>query len=215
MVVSLYISKVVSRFASNLQAAGRIIAAGAKFGKKSGTSSSTSFSTSSGISILRDERGVLEPHSDLVATALAVIGFVVLTALLSRAYMGYEDRSFALENYESASLLAGTLAEAPALRAENPDTLSASALDKLSGPDGHDERMKFFAAFSGNYPFLVEVRTEDRRWQWLLGPDMVEPGYLMGGQEKVAASVPVVIELSPAESVPGTLTVVLYKTPWV
>jgi len=215
LVVSLYISKVVSRFASNLQAAGRIIAAGAKFGKKSGTSSSTSFSTSSGISILRDERGVLEPHSDLVATALAVIGFVVLTALLSRAYMGYEDRSFALENYESASLLAGTLAEAPALRAENPDTLSASALDKLSGPDGHDERMKFFAAFSGNYPFLVEVRTEDRRWQWLLGPDMVEPGYLMGGQEKVAASVPVVIELSPAESVPGTLTVVLYKTPWV
>jgi len=211
LVVSLFISKVVSRFASNLQAAGRIIAAGAKFGKKSGTSSSTS----SGISILRDERGVLEPHSDLVATALAVIGFVVLTALLSRAYMGYEDRSFALENYESASLLAGTLSEAPALRAENPGTLSASTLDKLSGVDGREERTNFFAAFSGNYPFLVEVRTEDGRWQWLLEPDMVEPGYLMGGQEKVAASVPVVIELSPAESVPGTLTVVLYKTPWV
>lgn len=211
MLVSLYISKVVSRFASNLPAVEGILAAGSKFGKKSGTSSGTS----SGISILRDERGVLEPHSDLVATALAVIGFVVLTALLSRAYMGYEDRSFALENYESASLLAGTLAEVPALRAENPGTLSASALDKLSGADGNEERMKFFAAFSGNYPFLVEVRTDDGRWGWLLEPDMVEPGYLMGEQEKVAVSVPVVIELSPAESVPGTLTVVLYKTPWV
>jgi len=211
LVVSLFISKVVSRLTSNLQAAGRIFAAGTKFGKKSGASSSTS----SGISILRDERGVLEPHSDLVATALAVIGFVVLTVLLSRAYMGYEDRSFALENYESASLLAGTLAEAPSLQAENSGTLSASSLDKLSGANGHDERMKFFAAFSGNYPFLVEVRTEDGRWQWFLEPDIVEPGYLMGKQEKVAASVPVVIELNPAESVPGTLTVVLYKTLWV
>jgi hypothetical protein len=27
--------------------------------------------------------------------------------------------------------------------------------------------------------------------------------------------VPVVIELNPAESVPGTLTVVLYKTGWM
>ena len=180
-----------------------LLATGRKFGKKSD------------ISILRDERGVLEPHSDLLATALAVIGFVVLAALLSRAYMGYEDRSFALENYESASLLAGTLAEAPALRAESPGMLSASALDKLSGPGGQDERIKFFAAFSGNYPFLVEIRTGDGRWQWLIDPEIVEPGYPMKKQEKVAASVPVVIELNPAESVPGTLTVVLYKTPWM
>jgi len=186
-----------------------MLVAGGIFGK-----SKTSSGTSSKISILRDERGVLEPHSDLVATALAVIGFVVLTVLLSRAYMGYEDRSFALENYESASLLAGTLAEAPAHRVEGSGALSASVLDKLSGPEGRNERMKFFAAFSGNYPFLVEVRTDDGRWQWLLKSDMVESGYLMGKQEKVAASVPVVVELSPAESVPGTLTVVLYKTPW-
>lgn len=197
MVVSLSINKVGSLSINNLLAAER------KFWKKSD------------ISILRDERGVLEPHSDLLATALAVIGFVVFAALLSRAYMGYEDSSFALENYESTSLLAGTLAEAPAFRAENPGMLSASALDKLSGPEGQDERMKFFAAFSGNYPFLVEIRTGDGRWQWLIDPEIVEPGYLMGKQEKVAASVPVVIELNPAESVPGTLTVVMYKTPWM
>ena len=169
----------------------------------------------SGSSILRDERRALEPHSDLVATALAVIGFIVFAALLSRAYMGYEDRSFALENYESASLLAGTIAEASALRAENLGKLSAPALDQLSDPYSRDERITFFASFSGNYPFLVEIRTGDGRWQWLIEPDLVEPGYLMGKQEQVAASVPVVIELNAAESVPGTLTVVLYKTPWL
>ena len=63
------------------------------------------------VSMFRDERGVLEPHAELLSTALAVIGFVVFAAILSQTYLGYEDRSFALENYESASLLAKPLQE--------------------------------------------------------------------------------------------------------
>ncbi|MDR7665051.1 hypothetical protein RG963_04450 [Methanosarcina sp. Z-7115] len=85
-------------------------------------------------SMFRDERGVLEPHADLLSVALAVIGFMVLAALMSQTYLGYEDRSFALENYESASLLAKNLAEAPVLKAETSSLLSAAALDELSGP---------------------------------------------------------------------------------
>ena len=164
--------------------------------------------------MLKDERGVLEPQSDILSTALAVIGFVVLAALLSQAYLGYEDRSFALENYESASLLADTLAAAPALKQESSNILSAASLDKLSGPEGITGREKLFAAFSGNYLFLIEIRTEDELYQWRIEPVNVEPDSFAEGREKVAASVPVVIELNPAESVPGTLTVVLYKTAW-
>lgn len=164
--------------------------------------------------MFRDERGVLEPQSDLLSTALAVIGFSVLAALMSQAYLGYEDRSFAMENYESASLLADTLAASPALKAECSGMLSAAALDKLSGPEGIKEREKLFTAFSGNYLFLIEIRTEDELWQWRIEPSNTEPDSFSEGREKVAASVPVVIELNPAESVPGTLTVVLYKTAW-
>jgi hypothetical protein len=162
----------------------------------------------------RDERGVLEPQADLLSLALAVIGFVVLAALMSQAYLGYEDRSFALENYESASLLAETLAGAPALKAESSNMLSASALDRLSGHEGIKEREQLFATFSGNYLFLVEIRTGDERWKWRIEPNNVDSGSFKEGREKIAASVPVVIELNPAESVPGTLTVVLYKTGW-
>lgn len=165
--------------------------------------------------MFRDERGVLEPQSDLLSTALAVIGFVVLAALMSQAYLGYEDRSYALENYESASLLADSLAAAPALKAESSNMLSAAALDKLSGPEGTVARDRLFAAFSGNYLFLIEIRTGNEQWQWRIEPNNAEPDSLMKGREKVAASVPVVIELNPAESVPGTLTVVLYKTGWM
>lgn len=162
----------------------------------------------------KDERGVLEPQSDILSTALAVIGFVVLAALLSQAYLGYEDRSFALENYESASLLANTLAAAPDLRQESSNTLSASSLDKLSGPEGIKQREKLFASFSGNYLFFIEIRTQDELWHWRIEPVNVEPESFAEGREKVAASVPVAIELNPAKSVPGTLTVVLCKTAW-
>lgn len=165
-------------------------------------------------SMFRDERGVLEPQADILSTALAVIGFVVFAAIMSHAYLGYEARSFALENYESASLLAETLESSPALKAESSNLISASSLDKLSGPSGIKEREKFFASFSGNYLFLVEVRTWDGKWQWKIVPDNSESDSFIEGREKIAASMPVVIELNPAESVPGTLTVVLYKTLW-
>jgi hypothetical protein len=164
--------------------------------------------------MFRDESGMLEPHADLLSVALAVIGFMVFAALMSQTYFGYEDRSFALENYESASLLAGSLAEAPVLEAESSGLLSAAALDVISGPEGVSERARLFAAFSGNYRFLVEIRTGDSQWHWRIAPDNIEPEAFADGREKVAASVPVVIELNPAQSMPGILTVVIYKTAW-
>lgn len=162
----------------------------------------------------RDERGVLEPHTDLLSVALAVIGFMVFAALMSQTYLGYEDRSFALENYETASLIAENLADSPALEAESTGLLSAASLDTFSGPNGANERERLFAAFSRNYRFLVEVRTGDGQWHWQIKPDDAEPDAFADGLEKVAASVPVVIELNPAESASGTLTVVIYKTEW-
>ena len=63
----------------------------------------------------RNEKGAVEPHAELLSTALAVIGFVVLAALLSHTYQGYEARSFALENYETASVLAQNHCREPLL----------------------------------------------------------------------------------------------------
>jgi len=162
----------------------------------------------------RDECGVLEPQTEIISTALAVIGFVVLAAFLSQAYLGYESRAFALENYESASLMADTLVTAPGLRSESSNMLSASSLDKLSSPEGIKQRENLFASFSGNYLFFFEVQTQDDLRHWQIEPVNIEPDSLSENREKVAASVPVVIKLNPAESVPGTLTVVVCKTSW-
>ena len=37
----------------------------------------------------KDERGVVEPNSDLVAMALAVIGFVIFISVMANTYQIY------------------------------------------------------------------------------------------------------------------------------
>jgi hypothetical protein len=164
--------------------------------------------------MFRDEQGMLEPHADLLSVALAVTGFMIFAALMSQTYFGYEDRSFALENYETVSLLAESLADDPIFEAGSSGLLSAATLDTLSGPEGVSERRRLFAAFSGNYRFLVEIKAGNDQLRWRIMPDNVEPEAFSEDREKVAASVPVVIELNPAQSVSGTLTVVIYKAEW-
>lgn len=164
--------------------------------------------------MFRDEQGMLEPHADLLSVALAVTGFMIFAALMSQTYFGYEDRSFALENYETVSLLAESLADDPIFEAGSSGLLSAATLDTLSGPEGVSERRRLFAAFSGNYQFLVEIKAGNDQWRWRIMPDNAEPEAFSEDREKVAASVPVVIELNPAQSVSGTLTVVIYKAEW-
>ena len=47
------------------------------------------------------------------------------------------------------------------MKAESSSMISAASLDKLSVPSGIQEREQLFAAFSGNYLFLVDIQTGD------------------------------------------------------
>lgn len=159
-----------------------------------------------------DERGMLEPHNDLLATALLVIGFVVFVAIMSNTYRAYDEQSFSLENYEEASSIARKIASDELLYTTNPNILSASVLDRINTPasDVHTRDM-LFSRFTGNFEFLVEVTTDDGKHQWKI--EQLPPVILCG--DLIAASVPVVIEMDHAESVPGTLTVKMRKRGWV
>ncbi|MGP8331689.1 MAG: hypothetical protein ACT6FB_05040 [Methanosarcinaceae archaeon] len=66
-----------------------------------------------------DERGLLEPHNDLLATALLVIGFVVFAAIMSNTYLVYDEQSFSLENYEEASRIAQAITHDELLYTKN------------------------------------------------------------------------------------------------
>ena len=161
---------------------------------------------------ISDERGLLEPQNDLFATALLVIGFVVFAAIMSKAYLTYDEHSFALENYEEASRIAQAIASDELLHTTRSGIISASVLDRINTPasDGTVRDM-LFSSFSGNFEFSVEVVTDDEKHQWTI--EQRPTGTAKG--DVIAASVPVVIELNPAESVAGTLTVKMKKRGWI
>ncbi len=161
---------------------------------------------------INDERGVLEPQNDLFATALLVIGFVVFAAIMSKTYLTYDENSFALENYEEASRIAQAVASDEILHTTSPGIISASMLDHISDPaSGKSLREMLFSSFSGNFEFSVEIVTDDGKHQWTI--EQRPTGTVNG--DVIAASVPVIIELNPAESVAGTLTVKMRKRGWI
>lgn len=161
---------------------------------------------------ISDERGVLEPQNDLFATALLVIGFVVFAAIMSKAYITYDEHSFALENYEEASRIAQAVASDELLHTTRPGIISASVLDRISTPASDETiREMLFSSFSGNFEFTVEIVTDDKNHKWTIKQ---RPTGAVNG-DVIAASVPVVIELNPVESVAGTLTVKMRKRGWI
>lgn len=164
-------------------------------------------------SFINDDKAFMEPHNDIISTAMVVIGFVIFAALLSRTYFAYDDNSLALENYRQAALIARDVAAYPAIQGSRQDLISADALDAISMPAANKEmHTEFFRRFSANVDFSVEVRTDDGNHIWII--DRYETS--SWDRDIIAASVPVVIELgSNAQCTPGTVTVRLRKNRWI
>lgn len=159
-------------------------------------------------SFINDERGVLEPHNDILATALMIIGFVVLAAVLAQTYLTYDDNSLMLQDYEEASRIAENIASFDGIQAAGPDRLSAQVLDSISDPVTNSEaHRRFFARYADGLDLSVHITTDDGHHQWTI--ERYTTHAL--GNNVIAASVPVVIELSPAEFEAGTVRVSIQK----
>jgi hypothetical protein len=103
---------------------------------------------------ISDERAILEPHNDIIATALAVIGFVIFATVMSKAYLTYDEQSSSIENYEEASRIAESVASWKELRGSRPDIISAKELDLIAEPITDAEMHKrFFGKFTSNNHF--------------------------------------------------------------
>ncbi|MCD4703463.1 MAG: hypothetical protein K8R64_04095 [Methanosarcinaceae archaeon] len=159
-------------------------------------------------SFINDDRGVLEPHNDILATALMIIGFVVLAAILAQTYLTYDDNSMVLRNYEEATRIAENIASFDEIQAAGPDRISAQALDTISYPISDSEaHRRFFARYADGLDLSVHITTDDGHHQWTI--ERYSTHTL--GNNVIAASVPVVIELSPAEFASGTIRVSIQK----
>lgn len=145
-----------------------------------------------------DEQAVVEPNSDLVAMALAVIGFVIFISVMAHTYQVYQEKTYIAQHYDDAASLAGLLRNDPLLTAPGrPDLIDASRVESMGAGDISELKDRYGTRY--DFSFKVEA----------------PPTYskVVGTSEDlgVSASIPVTIRLNEAEEMPGTLTVKLWE----
>lgn len=151
-----------------------------------------------------DERGVMEPYTELPAMALATVGFVIFIALVAQAYSTYQQKAFIAEHYQDAANLAEKLGKDSMIASSvRPDLIDASRIEALS----HDpkELMEKYGAYY-NFMFKIEVNSENRRYSVIVkNPKISEP------DNGVSASRPVTVRLNEVQELPGMLTVKIWR----
>lgn len=136
--------------------------------------------------------------------ALAVVGFIVFTAVMSQAYGAYQNKAFITQNFQDASNLAEKLSRDSMLTGSvRPDVIDVARLEEI-GKEPEEFMSKYEAHY--NFIFKVEVDSESRKYIRIVkDPDVPESRY------GVSSSIPVTIRLNDAQELPGTLTVKIWR----
>ncbi|MCL7474665.1 MAG: hypothetical protein SCH39_03965 [Methanosarcinales archaeon] len=145
-----------------------------------------------------DEKGIVEPNSDMVAMALTVIGFIIFISLVANTYHVYQEKTYIAQHYDDAAGLAGLLRNEPLLTAPGrPDLIDAGRVESLTPGDIEWLKGKYGTHYG--FSFKVEVPPIYRK--------------VVGTAEElgVSASVPVTIRLNEVDELPGTLTVKIWE----
>jgi hypothetical protein len=155
-------------------------------------------------SFISDESAVVEPHVDMPAMALAVVGFIVFIAIMSQAYGAYQNKAFIAENYQDASNLAEKLSRESRLTgSERPDVIDALRLEAV-GNDPQELMQKYGAFY--NFMLKVQVDTQSRTYIKIIrNPGISESKY------GISSSIPVTVRLNDVQELPGTLTVKIWR----
>lgn len=154
-------------------------------------------------SFISDERGVIEPYTELPAMALAVVGFIVFIAVLTQAYGMYQEKSFIADHYQDAANLAEKLGNDIALTGGRSGIVDSVKLEELKNEPG-----EIFEKYSSYYDFLfkIESNSEYRQYSIVIkSPGLKEP------KLGVSASIPITVKLNDVVEQPGTITVKIWE----
>lgn len=154
-------------------------------------------------SFFNDERGIIEPYSELPAMALAVIGFIVFFAVLAQTYTTYQEKFFIAGHFQDASNLAGKLGIDSSLTGTRPGIIDSGKLETLKNDP--DEIINKYGSYY-NFRFKVESNSKDRAYNIVIQKH--DSGESKAG---ISASIPVTIGINDVEEIPGTLTVRIWS----
>lgn len=154
-------------------------------------------------SFINDEKGMIEPYSELPAMALAMVGFIVFMAVIAQAYTTYQEKSFIAGHFQDVSNLAKKLGKESSLTGTRPGIIDSVKLENLKNDP--DEIFRKYGSYY-NFMFKVESNSGQRSYGIIIKKTDTEEQ-----NEGISASIPVTIGLNDVEDIPGTLTVRIWR----
>jgi hypothetical protein len=151
-------------------------------------------------SFLENEQAVSEEFTSLPALSIVLIGFAVFIVLLAQTYIAYADRVDRLQHYQTADGLLQKLT--------NPECyfIRPGGLVDLSNLENDDTSFQhlYQQYYKIGYVFCLQLRYDS---QIKILPESSEPQ----PPNRIAVSLEIGVYLNEAQTIPGTLTIVLWK----
>lgn len=149
---------------------------------------------------LKNEEAVSEEFTVLPALSVVMIGFALFVIILAQTYIAYTDRIDRLQSYQTADGLLQKLT--------NPDCFfirESGLVDVHLLLNDTNSLQQYFEKYTkaGLY-FLLQLRWNNQLWEYL---DPSESNPL----SRTAVSKEIGVYLNEAQTIPGTLTIVLWK----
>ncbi|MCX6661003.1 MAG: hypothetical protein NTY91_00455 [Euryarchaeota archaeon] len=149
---------------------------------------------------LKNEEAVSEEFTVLPALSVVMIGFALFVILLAQTYLVYADRIDRLQSYQTADGLLQKLT--------NPDCFfirESGLIDVHLLQDNTYFLQQFFEKYTrAGLHFLLQLHWNNQLWEY---PNPGESNPL----SRTAVSKGIGVYLNEAQTIPGTLTIVLWK----
>jgi hypothetical protein len=146
-----------------------------------------------------NEHGISEEYTSLPALSVVMIGFSLFLVLLAHTYTAYQDRMMQVQYYQIAEGLIG--------KCTNPDSpFMRNGLVDVSLLSNSSNIMRLRDEYRlSNISFIFRLRYLD------VDNDFPEPSPSMT-PHRVAAAKELGVYLNDAQTTPGTLTIILWRT---
>jgi hypothetical protein len=149
---------------------------------------------------LKNELAVSEEFTILPALAVVMIGFVLFVILVAQTYTTYEERIEHLQDYQTARSLVNKLTNPDCFFIRNEGLIDLSALQK------NNESLKELAQLfqTAGVSFILQLRWNNCSQYFPEAPAGLPADHL-------AVSSAVGVYINEAQTIPGTLTIALWR----
>ncbi len=148
---------------------------------------------------LRNEEAVSEEFTVLPALSVVMIGFAVFIILLAQTYVAYADRIDRLQTYQTADGLLQKLTNPDCFFIKPPGLVHLPLLQNDTGA-----LQNYFEQYTkSGFFFLLQIQWNNQTWDF---PDPMTSDPV----NCIAISKEIPISLNEAQTIPGTLTILLW-----